>query len=193
MFSLNGTQTTAWTAASIDVSDANPGAIPGIASPLAYQLFVGTTSANAANQTGVSGFLNQITNLFQESGSTTGIFGVLQTKQELHAAGILHLNDPQPIELYSLTGDISGVTLFSPTITRVIAGQDVTDIALYIQNVNASDISVVSAGRDLVAYDANSPLRVAAQAVGNKASQDPLAGDIQIGGPGTLEVLAGEI
>src|SRR5207247_1203929 len=64
-------------------------------------------------------------------------------------------------------------------------------------------ISVVSAGRDIVAYNANSPLRAAATADGNFLSGTvvnptsgntiPAAatGDIQISGPGTIEVLAG--
>src|SRR5262249_1233168 len=131
VFTLNGISTTDWTAAKIDVSDANPSAIPGVSSPLAYQLFVGTSSASAANQT-TNGFLTQITSLFQESGSTTGIHGVLQTKQALHAAGILHRDDNQTIHLYSVTGDISGLTLFSPTVTNIIAGRDITDIAFYL-------------------------------------------------------------
>jgi hypothetical protein len=97
--------------------------------------------------------------------------------------------------VYALDGDISGLTLFSPKSTRVVAGQDITDIALYLQNVAASDVSVVSAGRDIIAYDPNSQLRSAAQTGDNELNSspfgDPSAGDIQINGPGTLEVLAG--
>jgi hypothetical protein len=52
---------------------------------------------------------------------------------------------------------------------------------------------VVAAGRDMVLYQPNSLARVAARASGNALNfgQDPLAGDIQINGPGALEVLAG--
>jgi hypothetical protein len=94
------------------------------------------------------------------------------------------------------------LTLFSPEFARVIAGEDITDIALYIQNDNADDVSVVSAGRDIIAYDPNSPLRQEAQTPGNEiftfslsqalpGTGSPDAGDIQIAGPGSLEVLAG--
>src|SRR5215475_3170789 len=109
--------------------------------------------------------------------------GVLQTKQALHAAGLLHAGDTEPIHIYAGTGNLSGLTLFSPKATRIIAGRDITDIAFYLQNVSPNDVSVVSAGRDLVAYDPNSPLRSAAQNGSNVLSPEntsPLAGDIQI-------------
>src|SRR5262249_16378773 len=100
-----------------------------------------------------------------------------------------------PIHLYARTGDISGLQLFSGKTARIISGRDLTDIAFYIQNIHSNDITVVVAGRDLVAYDPNSPLRTAAQAPGNAVSSDgsntSLAGDIQISGPGSLELLAG--
>ncbi|HEY1412853.1 MAG TPA: filamentous hemagglutinin family protein, partial [Rhodopila sp.] len=146
--------------------------------------------------------LDSINQLFDESGSITGQYAVIQTKQALHAPGPLHATDPNPIHLYATSGDISGLTLFSGKSARVVAGQDLTDLSLYIQNDNATNLTVVAAGRDLIAYDPNSSLRTAAQATGNEllpsnsttpgpASGNPDAGDIQISGPGTLEVLAG--
>jgi hypothetical protein len=85
--------------------------------------------------------------------------------------------------------------LFSGKSTRVVAGNDITDIALYLQNVAPSDVSVVSAGGDIIAYDPDSQLRAAAQTGNNELILSPFgqpaAGDIQINGPGTLEVLAG--
>jgi filamentous hemagglutinin family protein len=200
----NGNST--WSTSTLDLSDADPNAIPGVDSPYAYEVVVGTAPA-AAQTTGgsirVNGAqvpvkldLSFINALFAESGSTEGAYGVLQNKLKLHDSlngGPLHANDPNPVHLYAENGDISGLTLFSAKSARVIAGQDITDIAVYIQNVNANDVSLVSAGRDIVAYDANSPLRVDAQAAGNvlDVGSSTLAGDIQISGPGTLEVLAG--
>jgi hypothetical protein len=113
----------------------------------------------------------------------------------------LHANDPNSALVFARSGSISGLTLFSPKSTDVIAGQDVTDIGLYLQNDNANDISIVSAGRDIIAYDASSPLRQEAgtnllgylpvtNPVGAGAGA-PNSGDIQIAGPGTLEVFAG--
>ncbi|HEY0256760.1 MAG TPA: filamentous hemagglutinin family protein [Candidatus Methylacidiphilales bacterium] len=182
-----------WSSSTIDLSDADPAAIPGIVSPYAYENEVGKKST-AARSTSLS--FAFVDDLFAESGSTEGTYGVLQTKQELHASINklpLHATDTVPVRLYASNGDISGLTLFSGKQARVIAGQDITDIALYIQNDNADDVSLVSAGRDIVAYDADTPLLVGAQAPGNilNFGQGPLAGDIQIAGPGTLEVLAG--
>ncbi len=187
---INGVAINNWTPSTINVSDADPNALPGVVSPLAYQRFVGTTPVAA--QTG-SGFLTSIDNLFRESGSTEGVHAVLQNKQALHAPGVLHRDDPDPLHLYAITGSISGLTLFSPKAARIIAGQDITDIALYLQNIRIDDFSVVAAGRDLVAFDANSFFRIMANSLGNVLGlgAGPLAGDIQISGPGALEVLAG--
>ncbi len=180
----------AFTSGSINLSDTDPSFIPQIGSPFAYQVIAGVTPGAAISLP--PNFLDFVNKLFLESGSTTGVQGVLQTKQELHAAGVLHANDPEPIHLYSRGDSVSGFTLFSGKATRIAAGQDVTDVSLYIQNVNDSDVSVVAANRDIVAYDPTSPLRSVALATGNILTPaTPQAGDLQISGPGTLEILAG--
>ena len=191
-----------WSSSTINLSDANPASIPGIFSPFAYQAYLvanglnGTQTRNAEFTVTGSDFLSNISQLFAVSGSITGSNSILQTKQELHAdidGQVLHANDPNPVHLYADSGDISGVGLFSGKPADVVAGRDITDIAFYLQNDNASEISVVAAGRDIIAYDPNSPLLTEAQSAGNVLDDGdgPLAGDIQIGGPGTLEVLAG--
>jgi filamentous hemagglutinin len=188
---INDIVTNAWAASTINLSDADPNSIPGVTSPFAYQAVVGTNTALASvTQTGFLTFFDQH---FNESGSTEGTFGVLQTKQALHAPGLLHLNDDDPVHVYAATGDISGLTLFSAKTARIVAGADLTDAAFYIQNNKSSDVTVVAAGRDMILYDANSSLRSAATAAGNALDfgELPLAGDVQISGPGTLEVLAG--
>ncbi|MDB6074788.1 MAG: hypothetical protein JWO89_2428, partial [Verrucomicrobiaceae bacterium] len=187
---VNGLLTKTWTSAKINVSDAAVSSIPGVATPIAYQAFV--TPSTPANATDVS-ILAALDTMFTESGSTLGAFGVLQTKQALHGSSILHANDNNPVHVYAGTGDISGLTLFSPKEAHVVAGRDITDIALYIQNTGADDVSVVASGRDIIAYNSNSVLRSAARLAGNLISSADLtlAGDIQISGPGTLEVLAG--
>lgn len=181
-----------WASSTIDLSDADPSKIPGATSPLSSQ-----TGSNPSVFAGVNA-------LFAESGASEDV--PLQTKQALHASindGPLHAGDPNPVHLFAQTGDISGFTLFSGKVAQVIAGQDITDIGLYLQNTSASDISLVVAGRDIMAYDATSPLRVQATAPGNEfAGQTtdspqgggtgaPDSGDIQVAGPGTVEVLAG--
>jgi filamentous hemagglutinin len=188
VFSNDGTFATIWSSGTINLSDADPASIPNALSPFAYQSIVGL-GATQLRVTG-SGFLDFIDQKFAETGS---INSVLQTKQALHAQSLLHLNDTQPVRLFALDGDISGLTLFSPKSTKVIAGNDISDVTLYIQNVSAQDASIVSAGRDLNPYNANTALRTLANSAGNVPgnNQGPLAGDIQISGPGTLQVLAG--
>ena len=174
----------------INLSDADPSFVPGVTSPFAFQTIAGTTPSAVNSPSDVLAFVNK---LFQESGSTTGVQSVLQTKQALHDAGVLHSDDPYPIHLYSETGNISGFTLFSAKAAKISAGKDLTDVALYIQNTNEFDISTVTAGRDIIAYDPGSQLRTAALLPGNvlDVPDAPQAGDIQISGPGALEVLAG--
>ena len=194
---LNGVPTQIWNSSLIDLSDADPTRIPSITSPLALS----TAQALTPTVTPIH-LMDNLDSIFAVSGSTTGAASLIQTKSALHAPGPLHLNDLQPVHLYATKGNISGLTLFAGKTTDVIAGLDITDVGLYIQNVNASNISIVNAGRDLIAYDPNSALRLLAQYPGNSLlvgnsndpgplSGNPTSGDIQISGPGTLEVLAG--
>ncbi len=184
-----------WAYGSINLSDADPFRIPGFASPRSLP------GPATGFQGGVWNFtapdlLADVNALFDESGSVSGSRGVLQAQQALHAPGILHADDEEPVRLYAGTGDISGLTLFSAKSARVIADGDIADVSFYLQNTRPGDISLISAGGDINAYNPNSVLRGAAQAAGNVLSRDgtpigPLAGDFQISGPGTLEVLAG--
>jgi filamentous hemagglutinin len=208
-----------WASAQIDLSDANPNAIPGVVDPLSYV-------ANAQEQTTLADtnetLFSAFDNLFNVSGSTDGLYAQLTTQEALHAdlpvdpsnpesaLGPLHANDPNPIEIYAGTGDIDGLELFSGKSVDVIAGGNITNIGFYIQNVNPTDISLIQAGGDIIAYDENSSLREEVHADGgiflNENDDDsnpqsfapqglgiggPNAGDIQVSGPGTVEVLAG--
>ncbi len=112
-----------WGTSQINVSDADPNRIPGIASPLS--LFYLGPQANFVQESAawgnpgqlvINGVFGNINALFDESGSDQGVFGVLQTQEALNAPGLLHADDPNPIHLYALGGDISGLSLFSPTI-----------------------------------------------------------------------------
>lgn len=193
-----------WASSEINLSDADPTAIPGVNDP--YALQSQSDVGDNASSLSTSALLNlsQITALFAVSGSTTGKYGVLETQEALHSKGILHLKDTSPIYLEADTGDISGLNLFSAKSAQIIAGQDITDIAFYLQNDNSTDLSVIEAGRDIIAYDLTSALRqqvnlttsvYAGYTAGTLTLGDgfglPNNGDIQIAGPGTLEVLAG--
>ena len=191
-----GSQTNVWSSATLNLSDADPNSIPGVLTPYSYyqtyfdpKVPVNNTIARSTNST----FLNALNSTFAESGSTSGTYASTQVKQKLHAAGLLHLNDTTPVRIYAKGGDLSGLTLYSGKSAMILAKQDITDIALYIQNVRSSDVSVVSGGRDIIAYDNSSPLRSQAVSAGNFTAlgELPKSGDIQISGPGALQVLAG--
>jgi hypothetical protein len=179
-----GTAQTYWGSGLINLSDADPDALPSVATPLSS----GTE-------------LENLDSLFTETGATTGL--TLQTQQLLHDDNNgepLHVDDTTPAYIYAETGSISGLTFFSAKQAQVIAGQDITDIGLYLQNDTADSISIVDAGRDIIAYDASSPLRIDAgtdllgYSILNPlglTTGAPNSGDIQISGPGALEVLAG--
>ncbi|MEI6654352.1 MAG: filamentous hemagglutinin family protein, partial [Verrucomicrobiota bacterium] len=201
---VNGRAAQVWTSSTVNVSDASPGSLPGIASPLAYQNKIGHATTRVDAVQSLVDILQFVNVALNETGSTRGVDGTVAVKQARHDPTLLHAGDPNPVRLYATGGDITGVTLFSPKATQVVAQRDITDIAFYLQNVTTTDVSVVCAGRDIILFDQNSTLRTLASnlllgnAVGDAArstaagnSTSALAGDIQINGPGTLEVLSG--
>jgi len=169
-----GAVSSPWGSSAINLSDSSPTLIPSVTTPMAN----GGSLASALT----------------ESGSFNGANGVLQNKLLRHGDSLLHKDDLDPLHITALQGDISGITLFSSKKAMISSGGDITDVALYIQNTSAKDISLVSAGGDIIAYDPQSPLQKTAQAaiVDERIKALLLqSGDIQISGPGTLEVLAG--
>ncbi|XHR28642.1 MAG: filamentous hemagglutinin family protein [Chthoniobacteraceae bacterium] len=187
----NGVTVAVWTTGSINLSDADPDSIPGVGDPFSYQEIYGTTGKM---KTSTIDFLEAaLDQYFKETGA---VDSTLSVRTALHDKEILHEDDDTPVYIYAESGDISGLTLYSAKSAQIVAGNDITDIAFYIQNVRSGDVTIVYAGRDMVLYNASTTTRdyinsnSATNRVGyNKTS--PLAGDIQISGPGTLEVLAG--
>lgn len=186
-----------WASSSVNLSDADPSRFPSIIAPLAG---AGPAPTNRAYFGIGANAMDGFDALLDETGASDGS---LQEKRALHASDLLHAASTEPVRVYALGGDISGLTLYSSKQTKVIAGNDIADVALYLQNNNSDDVSVVSAGRDIVAYSPNSLLRTQALNSGGPfynylaggapgpATGAPTAGDIQVSGPGTVEVLAG--
>ena len=93
------------------------------------------------------------------------------------AEGSLYRNDPEPVRVYAGAGDLVGVSLgrwieeigtaYGSKAVRMQAGRDIVNSGGFFLNNNPTDISMVSAGRDI--FYAN----------------------IDVGGPGMLEVNAG--
>ena len=163
-----------WGSSMINISDASPALVPTVTQP--------------AQDAG------QLQSALSESGSFNGLNGVLDVKLNRHGTSLLHQQDVVPIRLYAVLGDFSGITLFSPKKTLISAGNDISDVALYIQNESPGDISIVSAKGNIIPYDPQSKLQSVAQSSISDERLKALllqSGDIQISGPGTLEILAG--
>lgn len=202
---LSGTPVQGWTSAIINLSDANPANLPGVLNPLAFQRVVNSRTQSALlDDQNTTDPLATVKPSFRESGAIEGAGASASKKNALHDSRVLHLTDAQPLRLYAANGDVTGITLFSPKRTQVFASQDISDIAFFLQNANRDSVSIVSAGRDLILFNENSPLRAFASDInqGNlildQAVQTTsggltkaLSGDIQMSGPGALEVLAG--
>lgn len=168
----------------ITISDANPLGIPSVNLPAAQASIDNVSQvASITDSTALAPMVSSL----QVTGAIAGNSAPnLQQKLSLHSqvdssgqTGTLHTGDGTPVQFYSSSGDISGLTLFSPKKTQVIAGGSIENISLYIQNNDPADISMVSAGGNITLYDVNSP------------STTRQKGDVQVAGPGSVEVLAG--
>lgn len=184
-----------WGSSTLLVSDADPKRVPGVLAPEGYQTSVATITPVTP-----AAVLSSYNGLFADSGATAGQNVVLQTQQALHGkrpddtAGAeshaLHGGDYDPVHVYSDTGDLSGLTLFSPKSARILAGNDISNVGLFLQNVRTTDVTVVASGRDIAAYNPNDA-SLAKAASKSSTPIYPLSGDIQISGPGSLQVYAG--
>jgi len=194
---------TVWTSATINLSDAPPASLPGVTSPSAHQAASGRNLI-ASRSSGTAALAN-LAGAFAETGSFTGTSGSIAVQSALHDPAILHSAAAEPLRAYAMGGDISGLTLFSSKASQITAGRDISDVALYLQNTSGADVSIISAGRDVLPNNSGESRRIAANtlALGNYLADsdffvlvdgtpaNALAGDIQISGPGLLEVLAG--
>lgn len=102
-----------------------------------------------------------------------------------HAAQPVHAGDAEPVRIYAVAGDISGgsqstgnqTRLDLPKAFRVEAGRDILNLTIEAQHADAANSrSLVQAGRDIVF------------ATGIQRTEDD---HIHVGGPGTLDVVAG--
>jgi filamentous hemagglutinin len=92
--------------------------------------------------------------------------------------GDLHGSDTSPA-LVTASGSIEELTLSIPKAAQVVAGQDIVDLTYTGQNLNASDQTVIAAGRDVTYSEGLNGMA----AYGGSG--------ISVGGPGTLDILAG--
>lgn len=170
--------------ANITVLDDNPSQLPSVTDPFGLNT---TTVEKGANNPSILSYMTPVYALLGIAPSYAN--ESLPTLDSYHTPGLLHVDTATPpVEIATIGGDISDLTLISPEETEISSGLDIEDVSFYLQNNNANDISVVSASRDITLYDPNSAGLLALDA---SNSNYVAFGDLQIGGPGTLEVLAG--
>jgi len=86
--------------------------------------------------------------------------------------GVIHSGDATPA-LITAGRDIVGLSVSIPKAADVVAGRDIVNLNYAGQNTSASDVTLISAGRDLTS-------------IGLGSNQG-----IQLGGPGSIDVLTG--
>jgi filamentous hemagglutinin len=92
--------------------------------------------------------------------------------------------DPVPARVVALSGNIDNANLqYIPKPVHVVAGQDIVGLTLQAENLSGGDVSVVSAGRDLVYAFPRDQLN------GNIISDSNLG--VLVEGPGSVLVEAG--
>ncbi|MDT7933698.1 MAG: filamentous hemagglutinin family protein [Sphingomonadaceae bacterium] len=108
-------------------------------------------------------------------------------RRQLHNARITHAGDPVAVRVLA-GADIQSLILNLPKAGRLFAGRDITNAVFTGQNVRASDVTRVAAGRDIVGTS-----RVAPAGVGNSAQQLPVidGNSFVVGGPGAFYLDAG--
>jgi filamentous hemagglutinin family protein len=84
----------------------------------------------------------------------------------------LHQGDPAPVEIIAGQGDILGGFLEFPKPAELFAGRDINSVNLQTENFQATDVTLVQAGRDIT-----------------YAGDDQ--GQISVGGPGYVDLFAG--
>jgi filamentous hemagglutinin family protein len=94
----------------------------------------------------------------------------------------LHQGDSQPVRMIAASGDIVGGDLIFPKPAELIAGNDIRDISYSGKNLSGSDVTLFEAGDSISFTTPTNPLTHAL--LSNTAG-------IQVGGPGYVEVLAG--
>jgi hypothetical protein len=108
----------------------------------------------------------------------------------LHASAPTHGGDGEPNRIFA-GGDITDLTLSMPKQTRIGAGEDIINMVFVGQNLEASDVTRIVAGRDITATTVlTRPVISATSQFGNILPT--LQGDtFEIGGPGSFFLEAG--
>jgi filamentous hemagglutinin family protein len=94
----------------------------------------------------------------------------------------LHQDDSEPFNIVAQTGNIASSTLIFPKAGNIVAGGDIEDLNYTGKNLNPSDVTLIEAGGSITYTTPTAP-------VTDALLQN--TEEIQVGGPGFVEVLAG--
>ena len=89
------------------------------------------------------------------SGSFVRANGLLATSILGHDTKLLHRNNPEPNMIVARNGDIDTLdnslpaVLVLPKLTMLVAGGDIKNVNLVLQNNNVDDVSLIKAGQDI--------------------------------------------
>ena len=108
----------------------------------------------------------------------------------LHNARITHAGDAEPVRI-AVDGTIDQLTLATPKATRLSAGGDLIDTIFVGQNLAATDVTRITAGRDIIASSRVLPVPTGGS--GSASANLPVlqGNNFVVGGPGTVFVEAG--
>jgi filamentous hemagglutinin family protein len=99
----------------------------------------------------------------------------------LHNQRTTHLGDPEPVRIFAAGSIVNSVFNLAKQ-ARIGAGLDIVDMYFQGQNVEASDVTRITAGRDIIGSTKFSAARGRAYILGNA---------FFLGGPGLLSIEAG--
>jgi len=68
----------------------------------------------------------------------------------VHAQTPLHTGDSEPARFVTQQGDIRDISLNTAKKTVLLSGNDISNLALDVQNDNKDDVTIIEAGRDIV-------------------------------------------
>ncbi|HEY4078918.1 MAG TPA: filamentous hemagglutinin family protein [Rhizomicrobium sp.] len=136
--------------------------------------------------------------LDNQPGGGDAIPGVLPTmsdiqRRALHDPSIPHQDDMVPNRIYA-GEDIDDLIVYSPKQTRIGAGQDIVNMMFFGQNLNATDVTRIVAGRDITATSLLIPPVLGQSNLGDSKGtpEAALQGNTFIlGGPGNFMLEAG--
>ncbi|HTG81794.1 MAG TPA: filamentous hemagglutinin family protein, partial [Geobacteraceae bacterium] len=157
------------------------------------QLFSGGSIASASSSLSTAATLKMLQMLDNDVFYTTKPLlqtGVASHPPDEHGASPddankpLHWGDSQPVVIKAKE-DIDGLRIATPKETEISAGRDIYNAVITSQNIDAGDVSYVTAGRDLIMT--RNP--GATYVKGNLTTD---YSGIEVGGPGYVFIMAGD-